>query len=378
MKLLFPLVFSATTLLMAWFAFFTYSSLFASNSRAFYSFICALCFVVLFIGLFILERFSSGFVAQIIAWVKSFVGSIGYYLLVTALVLLLVSIVFVLFGKSLPASFLWFGIMLTCLATLVGFVYAKFPRIISYEVPLETKSYSRELVDKLAGKRIVLVSDLHIGNLNNKNFLEKTVANIQAQKPDYVVIAGDAFDGPDVETNYFVENFKKLTSSIPVIYAPGNHEEYGPYNKFISTIKESGIVVLEDDYKKVDGILFIGFKYHNKETPELQEKTSVIIRNAFSENSKQEEKAFSLVINHAPIFISTFEKEGIDLSVHGHTHRGQFWPNRYLTKMIYGHYHYGLNKSGNLNVITSNGVGLATVYNRLFNRPEVVVISFVK
>ena len=355
---------------MAWFAFYTYSPLFAHNNKFYYSFLCAVCFVVLFVGLLILERFLFGTSAQLVAWIKSIIGSIGYYLFITSAVLLFASLVFLLLGKSLPTSFLWLGIVFTCLSSIVGFVYAKTPVITSYSV--ETKQ------EELAGKRIVLVSDLHIGNLNNKNFLEKTVASIQAQNPDYVLIAGDAFDGPDVETKYFVESFKKLTSSTAVIYAPGNHEEYGPYNKFISTIKESGIVVLEDDFKKVGDILFIGFKYHNKETPELREKTSVIIRNAFSENSKQGEKLFSLVINHAPIFISTFEKEGIDLSVHGHTHRGQFWPNNYITKLVYGDYHYGYNKSGNLNVVTSKGVGLATVYNRLFNRPEMVVINLVR
>lgn len=359
---------------MAWFAFFIYSPLITQTSKAYYSFLCALCFVALFVGLFILERFSLGFVAQTVAWIKSFVGAVGYYLFITSVVLSIISLAYLLFGKSLQASFLWFGVVFVCFATLVGFVYAKLPKVVSYDIPLSHNEYSQEIIERLSGKKIVLVSDLHIGNLNNKNFLEKTIANIQAQQPDYVVIAGDAFDGPDVETKYFIENFKKLTSSIPVIYAPGNHEEYGPYNKFISTIKESGIVVLEDDFKKVGDILFIGFKYHNKETPELRAKISSKIIEA----KQTSPNTFSLVINHAPIFISTFEKEGIDLSVHGHTHRGQFWPNNYITKMVYGDYYYGYNKSGNLNVITSKGTGLATVYNRLFNRPEVVVISLVR
>lgn len=380
MKLLFPLFFSFTTLAMAWFAFYTYSPLFAHTNKFYYSFICAMCFVLLFVGLLVLERFLFGVPAQLVAWIKSIIGSVGYYLFVTSVVLLFASLIFLSFGKSLPTSFLWSGITVTLLCSVIGFVYAKMPVITSYSI--QTKQ--EELVDK----KIVLVSDLHIGNLNNKNFLEKTVANIQSQNPDYVVIAGDTFDGPDVETNYFIDNFKKLTSSIPVIYAPGNHEEYGPYNKFISTIKDSGIVVLEDDFKKVDDILFIGFKYHNKETLELREYVSTIITKAFASLKTKEEnnddnqisknETFSLVINHAPIFISTFEKEGIDLSVHGHTHRGQFWPNRYLTKLMYGDYHYGHIKTGNLNVITSNGIGLATVYNRLFNRPEVVVITLVR
>ena len=117
-----------------------------------------------------------------------------------------------------------------------------------------------------------------------------------------------------------------------------------------------------------------GFKYHNKETLELKE--------AFSKKLIEAKKAYPdsyvLVINHAPIFISTFEKEGVDLSVHGHTHKGQFWPNNYMTKIVYGDYYYGHNMLNNLNVVTTNGVGVATIHNRLFNRPEIVIVTFTK
>ncbi|MEZ4114296.1 MAG: hypothetical protein R3B65_02550 [Candidatus Paceibacterota bacterium] len=94
-----------------------------------------------------------------------------------------------------------------------------------------------------------------------------------------------------------------------------------------------------------------------------------------SMNIRNESTTF--VINHPPTFLETLDSKGVDLMFSGHTHRGQFWPLRYITKSIYGKYYYGHNKFKNLQTITTSGVGTAGPPIKLFNTPEIMEIKFI-
>jgi predicted MPP superfamily phosphohydrolase len=65
---------------------------------------------------------------------------------------------------------------------------------------------------------------------------------------------------------------------------------------------------------------------------------------------------------------------GYDLYVAGHTHTGQLFPNRLVTKKMYK-LDYGRKEFGNLTAITSNGYGFWGVPVRTEVAPELVVIN---
>ena len=69
-----------------------------------------------------------------------------------------------------------------------------------------------------------------------------------------------------------------------------------------------------------------------------------------------------------------FKLSSYDLYVAGHTHTGQLFPNRLVTKKMYK-LDYGRKEFGNLTAITSNGYGFWGVPVRTEVAPELVVIN---
>ncbi|MCC6198873.1 hypothetical protein IT401_01505 [Candidatus Nomurabacteria bacterium] len=57
-------------------------------------------------------------------------------------------------------------------------------------------------------------------------------------------------------------------------------------------------------------------------------------------------------------------------------HNGQFWTMNYLIKGIYGRFSHGMQKYENMTVITSSGIGTFGPPYRLFNTPELILITF--
>ena len=51
------------------------------------------------------------------------------------------------------------------------------------------------LPDKMDGMVIVAMSDLHLGSLLGTKWLEARIAQVQALRPDLVVLLGDIFEG---------------------------------------------------------------------------------------------------------------------------------------------------------------------------------------
>ena len=83
---------------------------------------------------------------------------------------------------------------------------------------------------------------------------------------------------------------------------------------------------------------------------------------------------YNIVIDHQPRKMEAASSAGYDLYVAGHTHTGQLFPNRLITKKMY-RLDYGRKEFGNLTAITSNGYGFWGVPVRTEVAPELVVIN---
>lgn len=49
------------------------------------------------------------------------------------------------------------------------------------------------------GRRVVLVSDMHLGHVYNGGFTRRIVQMVMREKPDSVFIAGDLYDGTTID-----------------------------------------------------------------------------------------------------------------------------------------------------------------------------------
>lgn len=251
------------------------------------------------------------------------------------------------------------------IALVLGFIGVIQSRIITvtgYRVTLPNAPMSWN------GKRAVLVTDTHFGLVNNRHISRTIVSRIEALNPDFVLHAGDFYDGPTIDTKTVTEPWKNLASRIPIFYTPGNHEHYGDYEQFIFSLKDIGATVLLDDKTVYDGVVIAGILYRIK--PHRDSAYHAL------ENLSLDPLQPTILINHPPFFHEKAREMGVDLMISGHTHRGQFWLVNYIVRMLYGKYIYGLHTVGSMTAITSSGVGTAGPMSRLFNPPELVVLTF--
>lgn len=355
---------SAVTLVLSFFTAFIYTkaipmSVTLSRVVRF----SGVIFPLLYVLANALSRFSNIEVVKYFYIAMSVGGGIALNLLMGAVILALLLISFKILGKSLPTRFSYGVLALALLLSLVGIIQARTLKTISYDISIPN------LPAELEGKRALLFSDTHYGLVNNKKAGARLFERIKKEDPDMIFIAGDLFDGPEIDATYLVSLWSEMSLMYPVFYAPGNHEEYGDYAKFIKDIKDSGINVLEDEVLVYEGINILGLKYRGKNSEYEVEK--------IIENMTISKDLPTIVINHAPTFMKTLDSNGFDLMLSGHTHRGQLWPGRYLTKAIYGKYHYGYQTFGNLQTITTSGIGTSGPPLRFLNTPEIVILNFI-
>jgi predicted MPP superfamily phosphohydrolase len=248
-----------------------------------------------------------------------------------------------------------------------GTIQARSPKISRYAFTIPKPSASKNPL------RIVFVSDIHLGTLIGNSRLEDLVQRIESLKADLVLLGGDVLDedlGPFVEQN-MTETLSRLHPPLGVYAIPGNHEYIGRHLKeFSQYLQMAGVKILIDEKVRLDGPLtLIGrddrsaerFDGH-KRKPHTQLLTDV------------DRNAPILLLDHQPFELEEAEQAGIDLQLSGHTHRGQLWPNQWITRKVY-ELDYGYKRKGNTHIIVSSGYGTWGPPLRIGSPPEIVVVD---
>ncbi len=234
-------------------------------------------------------------------------------------------------------------------------------------------------VDKAAGDlrelKIVLVTDIHLGKIIRNGRLTELVDSINSRRPDLVLLAGDIIDediGPFISEN-MAATFQRIQSRFGVFAVLGNHEYIGRQTETaVELLQKSGITVLRDSFVNVDGRFVVAgreewdrtrFGYGpRKPLADLLQGADV--------------KKPILLLDHQPRNLSEPADAGVDLQVSGHTHRGQLFPNQWLTGALYELDH-GYLRKGNLQIIVSAGFGTWGPPVRTSAASEIVEIKVV-
>ncbi len=286
------------------------------------------------------------------------------YLFLGAVVLTIFSIFI-----PVPANILFYKILtysilaITFVTSIYGVINAKKFTINNITIPKENR-LSRDW----SGKKIVLVSDTHIGVINKKAFLNRVVNLINKQNPDVVLIAGDLIDGPKFDIQKNLEPLKNLKASIGVYYSPGNHEIYSSNQKELYDFTDKYVTGLRDQKIVVNNTELIGLMYDAGETVEgLQNR---LYKVGFNKDKP------TILIIHEPKNNQALQSFGVDLSVSGHTHGGQIWPITIPAYRIFKEYTHNLVVKNNTASITSTGIGTWGPPMRIGTKPEIIVITF--
>jgi predicted MPP superfamily phosphohydrolase len=224
-------------------------------------------------------------------------------------------------------------------------------------VPLELKS-SKPLAKDY---RIVMLSDLHVGYHNTRKELARWVDMINAENPDYILIAGDIIDGsmrPLLEER-MVEEFHRLKA--PVYACLGNHEYYAGNPEAQQFFKDAGIRLLIDSVAQIDSCITIIGRDDRTNMRRKQLKDYSVDKNSYT-----------IVLDHQPYNLDRAEAAGVDFQLSGHTHRGQVWPISWITDRIY-ECSWGSHQRGKTQFYVSSGIGIWGGKFRIGTQSEYIV-----
>ena len=301
------------------------------------------------------------FLVKLSAWAEGLWVAFGYYTLLFALVHFVLWLIFKLLPFTLPLDKIaMVTLVASCLTVTFGSLRAFTPvvrteHIVTSKLPADT-SY-----------RLALISDVHLGRILGRSYAEKLVQRINQLEPDAVLIAGDLIDEriTYVEEENSLAALAKLNAPKGIYLAFGNHEYIDNPALWHKMVQANGIKVLRDASTVIDGRLKLTGLNDYSRNRDLSSLKALAWEN---------DKYYSILIDHQPRKMETAAAEGYDLYLSGHTHTGQLFPNRQVTKHMY-QLDYGRRDFGKLIAITSSGYGFWGPPVRTEAAPEIVLIE---
>lgn len=253
---------------------------------------------------------------------------------------------------------------------------------------------NEKIPEAFEGFCIAVLADLHGNSFGEGN--GELIQAITAQRPDIIVIAGDAM----VVKNPAHKNLEPLrelcaalSQKYPVYYGKGNHEARmqenpdmypGWYEELLTLLREYRICYLENSSVLLSrgeaAIRMTGFDvpaeyYHKKFRP-----LPMPVEEITGEVGESDPDHYQILLAHSPIYAKTYAKWGSDLTISGHFHGGtirlpvfgglmspQF---QFFSGLDRGCYAMGENRYQ----VTSGGLGTHSINIRLNNMSELVVL----
>ena len=249
---------------------------------------------------------------------------------------------------------------------------------------LELNTYivnSEELPNVFDGYRIAHVSDLHNAEMGDGN--EKLLAMLRAAEPDMIAITGDMIDSRNTNVEVALAFAEKAMQIAPCYYVTGNHEaRVSEYDELKAGLETCGVIVLENEREQIEVfgelITILGIDDPSFNTDYLFGDSASVVSNTLAEISTEDD-AFTVLLSHRPELFDTYVACGVDLTLSGHAHGGQFRlpfigglvaPNQGL----FPKYDSGLYTDGSTNMIVSRGIGNSLLSFRFNNRPEIILV----
>lgn len=240
------------------------------------------------------------------------------------------------------------------------------PRVNHYDLTIAKQAGS------LKQLHVVMVSDIHLGTIVHNDHLTKMVNTVNQLKPDLLLFAGDVFDETieSADKQQITDTFSKLSAPYGVFAVLGNHEYIGGNaEEAIKYLGEAGVKVLRDSFQEIAGSFYLIGR-----DDQSSERVNKVKRQSIKTLLQGVDRSLPLLLmDHQPLQLEEPVEQGVDLQLSGHTHAGQLFPIRFMTRRIFED-DWGLLRKGNFQLIVSSGYGTWGPPVRLGNTPEVVDI----
>jgi predicted MPP superfamily phosphohydrolase len=274
---------------------------------------------------------------------------------------------------------------------LAAFCYGVFKTAYDYKIHRK-KIFFDKLPKAFNGLRIVQISDVHAGSLNDYKALKSAVEKINELEADLFFFTGDLVNNIASEFTDKLEIFKNIKAKIGKFSILGNHD-YGDYYLWNSKEeKAANFELLKSYHKQINWQLllnehFIITKNESKIAIVGVENWSGKLRfKQYGDLKKAyqglEKDSFKILLSHDPshwdIEVSEIYKD-VDLTLSGHTHGMQFgvetkWFRFSPVQFVYKHW-AGLYQKGKQYLYVNRGFGFIGYQGRVGIRPEITLIE---
>ena len=279
----------------------------------------------------------------------------------------------VLIGLELPwqnwtEASVWAVIGLALIATAVGLVIARrVPVVVEIDIPIVN------LPETLHGFRIVQITDIHVGPTVRRAYLERVVHKVNALNADLIAITGDVVDGDVLSLREHVAPLEQLQAVEGVALVIGNHEMYSDARAWVQEFRRLGLRVLMNEHfivrRGLSKMAVAGVTDHT--TGRFIAEWSCDPHAAIRGEGQTSD--VRLLLAHQPVTAIAGAEAGYHLTLHGHTHGGQWWPWNHFVRLQQP-VTRGLHRFGNMWSYTSVGTGYWGPPKRHF-RSEITLLT---
>ncbi len=229
------------------------------------------------------------------------------------------------------------------------------------------------------GFKIAHISDFHCDGVPG------LCAEISAEEPDIIVSTGDLADD---KGSYLpcVRLCEHLSDIAPLYAVTGNHDLWrGDYERFEKETERAGMTTLHNERvilkRGLDEISLSGI---DDPFTLSASKAAEKVQASLSEISRYD--GFDILLFHRANMFECVNHNGFDLVLSGHMHGGQVrlpsgrgvvsprssWLGR---SVFFPKYSAGRYRSAHTEMIVNRGIGNPMFIPRLFNRPELTVVT---
>lgn len=283
----------------------------------------------------------------------------------------------------------WVGLGLG--GTLFGSLLVGFRNKYNYQLKRVSLAYNN-LPAAFKGLKIVHISDIHVGSLQDKKAVEAGIQLIQQQKPDLVLFTGDLVNNKASEMEGWTDIFSGLRAPMGVYSVLGNHD-YGDYVAWPNIeAKQHNLSTLQQIHAGM------GWRLLMNEHVLLErggEKIALLgienwgAKGRFPKYGKMreaypgtEQVPFKILMSHDPSHWDAqvrTEYPDVDLMLSGHTHGMQFGLENPFFKWSPVQWMYkqwaGLYEEGNQKLYVNRGFGFIGYPGRVGILPEITLLE---
>lgn len=239
---------------------------------------------------------------------------------------------------------------------------------------------------ELHGFRIAQLSDIHIGPFMSERDIRRTVDQINALRPDLIVLTGDFVIWDAAAQTAAVAALSGLRAPFGIYGCLGNHELYTNTERSITRLfKQSGVSILRQAAATVEvpalggrsmpaRLRLLGVDYIRRGHRSWEE---YVLASVPGVGDLVRHDLVNILLAHNPNCFERATQLDVDLTISGHTHGGQIAllapelsPARWITPYVAGHYQQSASQ-----LYVNRGLGTIALPMRICAPPEITLFE---